>query len=51
VLIALSEVFDLRQKITNLAEKMFLLRNVQRLADPLTVIRVDARLERITPID
>ena len=42
------KVADLRQKITYLAEKTFVLREVQRLADAVAVISVDARLERIT---
>jgi hypothetical protein len=45
------EVADLRQKITYLAEKTFVLRNLQRLGGPVTMIHVDARLERITNLE
>jgi hypothetical protein len=45
------EVVDLRQKITDLAQKTFVVGKVQRLADPAGVISVDARLETITNVE
>jgi hypothetical protein len=45
------EVVDLRQKITDLAQKTFVVGKVQRLADTAGVISVDARLETITNVE
>jgi len=46
-----SEAIDLRLKITYLADKTFVLQEVQQLADAVAVISVDAQLKRITKVE
>src|SRR4029077_6357903 len=42
------EVLDRWQKIPYLAEKTFVLRQIRRLIDPITMVSIDARLEHFT---
>ena len=45
------KILDCWQSITNLSEKAFVVRKVQRLAVPAMMISIDPRLERITDIE